>query len=97
MRGTYTRLQQLHFKEHSDKSGHLSHRFPQSEPTPPRVLTKPELAGALNMSVCSVEGLLKAGELPAGVRRGRFLFWDATVVRKWHDDVFAAQRAWIPS
>lgn len=68
-----------------------------SEPTLPAVLTKPELAGALNMSVRSLEGLLKAGNLPPGVRRGRFLFWEATVVRKWHDDVFAAQRAWITS
>lgn len=75
----------------------ISHTASLSEPTLPRVLTKPELAGALNMSVRSLEGLLKAGDIPAGVRRGRFLFWDATVARKWHDEVFAAQRAWIPS
>ncbi|MFC5496305.1 helix-turn-helix transcriptional regulator [Caenimonas terrae] len=75
----------------------ISHTASLSEPTPSRVLTKPELAGALHMSVRSLEGLLKAGDLPAGVRRGRFLFWDANVVCKWHDELFAAQRAWIPS
>jgi hypothetical protein len=67
-----------------------------SEPTLPGALTKPELAGALHMSVRSLEGLLRAGALPAGVRRGRLLFWDVSVARKWHDDVFAAQRAWTP-
>jgi predicted DNA-binding transcriptional regulator AlpA len=75
----------------------ISHTASLSEPTLPSVLTKPELASALSMSVRSLEGLLKAGALPAGVRRGRFLLWDLSVVRKWHDEVFAAQRAWIPS
>lgn len=60
------------------------------------LLTKPELADALRMSVRSLEILLKSGQLPAGVRRGRLLYWDASVVGKWHDEKFAAQRAWLP-
>lgn len=60
------------------------------------LLTKPELAQALRMSVRSLETLLKTGQLPAGVRRGRLLYWDASVVGKWLDEKFAAQRAWIP-
>jgi len=67
-----------------------------SQATLPPVLNKQELASALRMSVRSLEGHLKAGDLPPGVRRGRFLFWDVTVVGKWHDEAFAAQRAWIP-
>ena len=67
-----------------------------SESTLPRSLTKVELAGALKMSLRSVEGLLKAGQLPPGVRRGRLLHWDPSVAFKWHDGVFAAQRAWQP-
>lgn len=63
----------------------------------PFMLDKKELASALRMSVRSLEGHLKSGDLPPGVRRGRFLFWDVSVVRKWYDEAFAAQRAWIPS
>ncbi|GAB3766235.1 hypothetical protein GCM10028796_25140 [Ramlibacter monticola] len=64
--------------------------------TVPHLLTKAELADALRMSVRSVEGLLKSDKLPAGVRRGRLLYWHSSVVEKWLDEAFAAQRSWIP-
>lgn len=63
----------------------------------PHLLTKAELAEALRMSIRSVEGLLKSDKLPAGVRRGRLLYWHCSVVEKWFDEAFSAQRAWIPS
>ena len=66
-----------------------------STPVAPCVLTKAELAQALRMSARSLEGLLKSGQLPAGVRRGRLLYWHSSVVKKWHDQNFADQLEWV--
>lgn len=63
-------------------------------PVAPALLTKSELAQALRMSVRSLEGLVKSGQLPEGKRRGRHLFWHASVASKWHNDVFADHIEW---
>lgn len=65
-------------------------------PTPVEscILTKAELAQALRMSPRSLEGLLKSGQLPPGERRGRFLYWHASVAKKWNERKFAAQLKW---
>jgi predicted DNA-binding transcriptional regulator AlpA len=55
-------------------------------------LTKQALASRLGMSVRSVENLLKDGKLPNGERIGRFLHWEESVIQRWLDSVFAAQR-----
>jgi predicted DNA-binding transcriptional regulator AlpA len=57
-----------------------------------RLLNKAQLAGAMSLSVRSLENLIKSGDLPAGVRVGRFLFWEESVIAKWHEMTFAVQR-----
>lgn len=65
-----------------------------STPIASTFLTKPELAQALRMSVRSLEGLVKSGQLPEGKRRGRHLYWHASVASKWHNEVFADHIEW---
>lgn len=60
----------------------------------PALLTKAELAQALGMSVRSLEERLKSGQLPAGVRQGRHLYWHPSVASKWLGETFAAQLEW---
>lgn len=66
-----------------------------SPATPPRLLTREQLAQALQMSVRSLDGLLKTGALPAGLRSGRRLYWDAGVVGAWLKKALAEQHEWM--
>lgn len=65
-----------------------------STPIASTLLTKSELAQTLRMSVRSLEGLVKSGQLPEGKRRGRHLYWHASVASKWHNDAFADHIEW---
>ncbi len=62
----------------------------------PKLLGKQELANTLGISVRTVENLVKAQELPPGVRVGRYVLWTETVIAKWHKERFAAQERWNP-
>lgn len=62
----------------------------------PRLLGKQDLAETLGISVRTIENLVKANELPPGVRLGRYVFWTETVIAKWRRERFAAQERWNP-
>lgn len=62
----------------------------------PRVLSKQQLADALGVSARTVDNLVRAGELPEGVRIGRCVYWTESVVEKWHKLRFALQEGWAP-
>jgi hypothetical protein len=36
--------------------------------------------------------MVKCGDLPAGVRVGRLLYWDERVLAAWHEKAFAGHR-----
>ena len=60
----------------------------------PVLLTKSELAQTLRMSLRSLDGLVKSGQLPQGVRQGRHLYWHASVAEKWYSEMFGAHIHW---
>ncbi len=60
----------------------------------PDLLDKRALAAHIGFSVRRLEELVKAGDFPPGERVGRFLFWEKTVIGRWRDKTFAAQRFW---
>lgn len=60
------------------------------------LLTKQEFAKRLGLSARTVENLVRAGDLPEGVRIGRFLYWTNAVVDAWQQRLFASQNAWVP-
>lgn len=60
------------------------------------LLTKKQFAEKLGISIRTIENLVQAGELPAGVRIGRYVYWSESVVAKWHGRLFAEQLGWSP-
>jgi len=68
----------------------------QNTPITQSLLDKDLLAKQLGLSVRTLEGMVKTGELPAGVRVGRYLYWTADVVKTWEEHRFGAQKSWRP-
>lgn len=59
-------------------------------------LTKPALAQALGVSIRTIENMVQRGELPAGRRLGREVYWLESVVHTWQKHAFSEQLAWQP-
>jgi len=70
--------------------------IPQTTTITQSLLDKNLLAKQLGLSVRTLEGMVKSGELPAGVRVGRYLYWTAEVVKAWEEHRFGSQKSWRP-
>jgi prophage regulatory protein len=55
---------------------------------------KAALCERLGLSERSIENMVKAGTFPPPVRLGRRVYWSETAVRKWQQNLFAAQENW---
>ena len=67
-----------------------------SSSMPLQLLDKKQLAKRIGVSVRTIENLVKAGEFPAGVRIGRFVYWTEKIITVWQRQLFAAQDNWQP-
>jgi predicted DNA-binding transcriptional regulator AlpA len=59
-------------------------------------LKKSEVCAAIGISTRTLENLVNAGQMPAGVRIGKFCYWSLKVVQDWRARQFAVQEAWRP-
>lgn len=62
----------------------------------PSVAGQKAAAKRIGVSVRTIENLVKAGEFPAGVRIGRFVYWTDKIITVWQRQLFAAQDNWQP-
>lgn len=72
----------------------ISVTTPLVTPITLELLNKMQLTQRLNLSMRTLDSMVKAGEFPQGVRMGRLLYWTDEAVQAWYKRQFAAQRAW---
>ena len=60
------------------------------------LLSKKSLSVRLGISTRTIENMVLAKRFPPGVRIGKFVFWEESVVERWQTRVFGVQQGWQP-
>jgi len=58
------------------------------------LLQKSDLCERLNLSLRTLENMVKAGTFPPPVRIGKRVYWSEAAVNTWQRRLFSAQEAW---
>lgn len=68
-----------------------------TQPTPlSALLGKTKVCEQLGLSERTLENMVRANAFPPPVRIGKCVYWSELAVRRWQEQKFAAQEAWLP-
>lgn len=59
-------------------------------------LKKSEVCELLGVSPRTLDNLVMRREFPEGVRIGKWSYWTAKAIERFHERAFAAQESWTP-
>ncbi len=68
--------------------------LPMSLEPLPQLLTKSDLTTRLNISLRTIENMVKAGDFPPPVRIGKYVYWSEVAVTRWRQKLFTDQENW---
>jgi prophage regulatory protein len=64
--------------------------------TAPTLLKKSDVCERLNLSLRTLDAMVKAGTFPPSVRMGKHVYWSEVAILSWMSRMFGVQEAWHP-